>query len=133
MEMFERGSRLKLRFEMSKGALTIEDLWDLSLNTLDSMAVKVDEALSKEGGKSFIPVTAAKRTASTYNDLRLDILKHVISTKAAEEEARKARAEKSATISKLKELAQAKQDEKLASQSLEDILKQLGELEAQAV
>jgi hypothetical protein len=38
-----------------------------------------------------------------------------------------------ATIAKLKDLAEAKTTEQLASKSLEDIMKQISELEAQMV
>lgn len=130
MEIFERASRLKLRFDGSKGQFTTEDLWSLSLTTLDAMAVSVDELLQKEGGrKSFLPNKSNK--PATHNDLRLEILKHIINVRSDEEKAREVRAQKSAMLSQLKELAAQKANEQLASQSLDDIYKKIAELEAQ--
>lgn len=132
MENFERASRVKLRFEGSgQGQLAAEDLFDLSLTALDNIAQKVNKQLQDEGAVSFLPSTISKRpTGSVHNSLRLDILKHVIASKVEESEAKKARADKAAMLNQLKELATAKTTEKLASQSLEDIMKQISELEA---
>lgn len=129
MELFEKALRNKLRFEGSgQGLLSTEDLFDLSLTSLDKMAKAVNKLLRDEGEDSFIPTTTPKR--ATHNDLRLEILKHIISVKVAAEETRKNRADTLARISTLKTLAEAKANEQLASQSLEDIQKQLAELSA---
>lgn len=127
--MFEKASRLKLRFSTTQGQLSTEDLWDLSLTSLDNMAKKVNKELRDECEESFIPSVNKSRT-STNNSLKLDILKHVISVKVAEQEYKKARAEKAATLAQLKELATVKVNETLSAQSLEDIMKQIKELEA---
>jgi len=129
MELFEKALRNKLRFEGSgQGLLSTEDLFDLSLTSLDKMAKAVNKLLRDEGEDSFIPTATPKR--ATHNDLRLEILKHIISVKVAAEETRKNRADTLARISTLKTLAEAKANEQLASQSLEDIQKQLAELSA---
>jgi hypothetical protein len=130
MSIFETADRKKLRFLTTQGQLSAEELWDLSLASLNSLAMSVNKQLRDEGEESFLS-TAAK--SCTNNSLRLDILKHVITTKEAEQATRKARTEKMATIAKLKDLAEAKTTEQLASKSLEDIMKQISELEAQMV
>src|SRR5580700_10225101 len=98
---FIKASRIKLRWETSQGALGVEELWDLSLQSLDTLARKVNKILRDEGEESFIPTTNS-RTA-TYNDLRLDILKHVIGVKVEESEARKDRAARLAQLARMKE------------------------------
>ncbi len=128
MEIFEKASKLKLRFLTSQGHLSTEDLWELSLSDLDTIAKRVNNQLRDEGEESFIPSTTAKK--SSHNDLRLELLKHVINTKVAEQDARKGRAEMQQRLSQLKALAETKATEQLASQSLEDIQKQIAELEA---
>lgn len=128
MELFEQASRLKLRFETNQGHLSTEELWDLPLTSLDTMAKKVNKQLRDEGEESFLPTTNAK--APTNNTLRLDILKHVITTKVTEQDNRRNKSAVVARIAQLKELAGMKANEKLASQSEEEILKQIAELEA---
>ena len=54
MSNFEKASKLKLRFSTNRGELSIEDLWDLSLESLDQIAVAIDKALETAGKKSFI-------------------------------------------------------------------------------
>lgn len=128
MDNFEKASRLKLRFATHRGSLATEDLWDLDLDSLDSIAKSVNTQLRNEGEESFIPSTTNK--PSSNNDLRLDILKHVIEVKVAEKDKRQARAETLAKLAQLKELAQAKATEQLASKSLEEINAEIEKLVA---
>lgn len=128
MEIFEKASRLKLRFSTSQGHLTTEDLWDLSLEDLDTIAKRTNAQLRDEVEESFIPDVESKKKTS-YNDLRLEILKHIILAKVAEKNAKKDRAAMLQQLAHLKELAASKKSEQLASQSLEDISKQIEELE----
>ena len=58
--MFKQASKIKLRFATSKGYLSVEDLWDLSLPTLDKLAVSYDEELAKSPRKCFISDNAPK-------------------------------------------------------------------------
>lgn len=128
MENFEKATRLKLRFSTSQGQLSTEDLFDLDLKALDMIAKRVNTELRNEGEESFIPTKTSK--VCTNNTLRLEILKFVIADKVQEQDARKARAEKTATLARLRELASVKQNEQFASKSLEEINKQILELEA---
>lgn len=127
--MFEKASRVKLRFDSRKGGLSVEDLWDLDLSTLDDLAKKISKELRSEEEESFIP-SSTRSKPSTNNSLRLDLLKHVINVKVQEKESRRNKAAVMAQVEKLTELAEAKANEQLASQSLEDIQKQIEELKA---
>lgn len=129
MEMFEKASRNKLRFETTRGSLSTEELWDLSLESLDTMAKKVNKQIQEEGEVSFIP-NKVTRPNCTNNALRLEILKHIIETKSAEKDAAKNRSEQLAKLQQLKELAEKKSLEQLGAQSLEDLNKQIAQLEA---
>lgn len=131
MNNFEKAAKLKLRFMTAKGSLAAEDLFDLSLTSLDTLAKGVNKLLRDEGEESFLPDTTNKPVS--HNGLKLEILKHVIAAKVEERDARENRAQVQAKIAKLKELAEAKTNEQLASQSLEDIQKQLAELGASLV
>jgi len=128
MEIFEKASRIKLRFATNQGQLSTEDLWELSLRDLDTIAKRVNSQLRDEGEESFIPNAATKR-GETYNALRLDILKHVINSKVAEQELAKQRTEMQQRLAQLKNLEATKASEQFAAQSLEEIQKQIAELE----
>lgn len=127
--IFEKANRIKLRFLSRQGSLTVEDLFDLSLTSLDTLARAVNKELKSEEEESFIP-NKKVRPKTTNNALRLEILKHIIAAKVDEEDAAKLKAEKAARLSQLKELAANKATEAFAAQSLEDIQRQIAELES---
>ena len=126
MELFEKATKEKDRWETSKGMLSAEDLWDLSLPTLDTIAKAVNKKLKEESEESFI---SAKTSSNETLERKLNVLKHIIGVKLAEKEAAKSRMERLAKIHQLKELAVTKANEQLASKSLEEIQKMIAELE----
>ena len=129
MDIFEHASYAKLRFTTSKGELTTEDLWDLSLRTLDTIAKSVNHVLLAEQEESFLPAPLPRK--ATHHELRLNILKHIIAWRVAKDAQAKTRAEQQATLARLKTLALQKHDEAFAAQSLEEITQQIAALEAQ--
>lgn len=124
--MYKKASKLKLRFSTSKGNLSTEDLWDLSLEQLDAIAVKLDEQIEKSPRKSFI------KTVSKVNEtleLKFAIVKDVIDTKMAEQAARENQQAKSAQRQKLLELIAEKEDSELKGKSTDELRKMLDELD----
>lgn len=79
MENYKLASQQKLRFQTTKGNLTAEQLWDLSLDELDTLAVSLEEEHKHSGKKSFLVKTSAKDKTSK---LRFDIVLDVLNTKA---------------------------------------------------
>lgn len=128
MSIFEKASKAKLRFATNKGLLTTEDLWDLSLESLDTIAIAADKALETAGKKSFI---GKKNTENIVLTLQLDVLKHIIEVKLTEKEAKAARAVKSAKVAQLKEIIGRKSLTDLENKSTDDLLKELETLEAE--
>jgi hypothetical protein len=128
MSNFEKASRLKLRFSTNKGELSVEDLWDLSLESLDTIAKVTNKKLKEESEESFI---GKKSINNTVLELKMEILKEVISFKLKEKEAKTLRAVKSAKLAQLKELANNKANEQLSGMSLEEINKLIVELETE--
>ena len=128
MSNFEKASRLKLRFSTNKGELSVEDLWDLSLESLDTIAKAVNKKLKDESEESFI---GKKSSNNAVLELKMDILKEVIEVKLKEKEAKASRVIKSAKLAQLKELANNKANEQLSGMSLEEINKLILELETE--
>jgi bifunctional N-acetylglucosamine-1-phosphate-uridyltransferase/glucosamine-1-phosphate-acetyltransferase GlmU-like protein len=123
--LFIDASRQKVRISTSHGFLQVEDLWDLSLQSLDAIAIALDEAIAKQARKSFI--NARPKEAKTVQ-LTFDVVKYVIDTKLAEQEAEKVQANRASQIAFLKGLQEKKQLAELEGMSSDEIAAKLKEL-----
>ena len=124
-DLFIIAARKKFRFASNKGHLCAEDLFDLSLTSLDAVAVAIDEQVQKVGRKSFIN----KRADSTKDiEDALSIVKFVIETKQDEIEAKKTRAEKAARRQFLNGLKDKKAMQEMEGMTLAEIEKELAEV-----
>ena len=100
--MFEKASKLKLRFVTVQGPASTEDLWNLPLTSknrasLNGVAKTIAKELREADEEDFVDSTPA----NTELELKLAIVKHVIAyKKAAKETATTAAAtkERNATI-----------------------------------
>lgn len=121
--MFEKASRLKLRFTSPVGPLSVEDLWDLPLTSKTGKANLDDLAkfLHKRVSESEVSFVERPAESNTVAKLQFDIVKHVIDTKLAERDAAKAAAEKRATKQRIIDLIAEKKDEALKGKSLEEL------------
>ena len=118
--MFEKASRVKLRYSTNRGVLSVEDLWDLSLEQLDPIAINLNKRLKESQTESFIKI----RT-NTELELKFNIVKHIIDVKLQEQEERIVAAEKKAKRQKILDLMAKKQDAELESKSYEELAKEL--------
>lgn len=133
--LFVAAARQKLRFESSKGALTVEDLWDIPLTgagrgallNLDDIARGLHRQLKEfDGDVSFVRPVA--RSVSHELQLKFDVVKFVIDTKVDERDVAQAAAEKAEKKQKILAIIAQKQDQALAGASVEDLQRMLGEL-----
>jgi len=124
--MFQKASRLKLRFDSVKGLLAAEDLWDLPLTSatgkanLDDIAKAVNKELKTTQEESFV---AKETKGNEILQLKLEILKTIISIKMAENEAAAKARENAEKKQQILALIQQKKGEQLAGASLEDLMK----------
>lgn len=125
MNIFENASRNKLRFETSKGNLTVEQLWDLPMTSekglsLNEIGTGIQRAIREMGEDSLISTGANPDKAKAT--LRLDLIKHIIAIKQEENaKARKASSDK-AEADRLKGILARKQeaaDENLSPEELQ--------------
>lgn len=127
-ELFVTATRRKLRFATTRGDLTIEDLWDLSLKDLDRIAVVTAKAI-EPSAVSFLENPDPKKDRITEeNTLRLEILKEVIRVRQDENKSALEASKKATQKRFLTELLEKKKMDALEGLSLEDIEKQLAEL-----
>lgn len=126
MNNFEKATRLRLRFETSRGNLNVEDLWRLPLAELDKLAIALNKQLKESSEESFIK---AKSKDNKLLELRFDIVKHIIETLLSEDEEKKKAADKRAKREQLLELIAKKKNQELEGKSLEELEAELIKLE----
>lgn len=97
-----------------------DELWDLSLEQLDPIAINLNKRLKESQTESFIKT----RTKDT-TELKFNIVKHIIDVKLQEQEERIVAAEKKAKRQKILDLMAKKQDAELESKSYEELAKEL--------
>lgn len=125
MSMFEKAMRLKLRIDTNRGALCAEDLWDLPLEELNSIAKSLNKKLKEAEEEDFL-----KDSPRVNRKLKLsfDIVLHILTTKKAEADAKEKAAERRAKKQKLLALLEKKQDEGLEGMSETKLKKMINEL-----
>ncbi len=128
-DLFLRASRAELRFNTSRGSAVVDDLWKLSLESLDRLAVAYNEALQGPAQKSFI--SSKKKDKETEGlQLAFDVVKFVIDTKVAEAAEARAAAHKENERQFLKDLLARKQTANLEALTEDEITARLAALDA---
>jgi len=123
--MFEQATKMKLRFSSQRGSLTVEDLWDLSLADLDTIAKSINKNLKASEEESFLVSSSGK---DSILELKLDILKHIIKIDQEEIEAKYRAIELHDKKEKIMEIISDKEDKKLKKNSINDLKEMLNEL-----
>jgi len=135
--LFQKASRLKLRFGSLKGLLAVEDLWDLPLNStkgtsLQSIGQDLTNDLKTQETNTFqIDESSVGETSggpNTLTQLKLDIVKEIAGVRLAENaKANEARARREKT-QKIMALIDQKKDEALSNASVEELEAMLNSL-----
>jgi len=121
---FEVAIRSKMRFPF-KGLVSVEDLWDLSPQNLDSIFKTLNSELNKVKEESLLNT---KTKEDKELDVKIEIVKYIVSVKLEEEQSRlKAKAQKEQK-QKILEILAAKQDESLQNKSIEELTAMLDEM-----
>ncbi len=126
IDKFEIASRDKVRFDTSKGEISSEELWDLSLQSLDVLAKAANKKL--KDAETEISFISTKSKSNTELELKLEILKHIIGVKMEEKDALKNRQEKQNQLRFLQDLKEKKKTEQMESLSVEEIEQRIAEL-----
>lgn len=131
INLFEQASRAKLSFASPKGQLTVEDLWDLPLEStsgkanLDDIAKSLHSQLKSEDNVSFV-----KKVAKVDAELQLkfDIVKHIIDVLVTEEKVASDAQIKARKKQQLLALIAQKENEQLSQTSLDELRAQVAAL-----
>ena len=130
IELFEKASKMKLRFQTSRGLVTTEDLWDMPLVdsrtnfSLDALAKWINRQVKEAEEESFVEPHSTKNTTLV---LALDIVKRVIEVKLKNIETQNKRATTAARKDKILEILASKEDEGLRAKSAEELMEMLKE------
>lgn len=124
MSIYKKASQLGLRFKTTKGLLTVEQLWQLSLTDL-SNSVKSAKKLLKETDDDELSFLDEVSKVDESVQLTFDILKDVYITKKQELKDIRDRAEKKAQREKILHLIAEKRDDSLRNLSVEELEKLL--------
>ena len=124
MNIFEYAVRNKIRFPF-KGMISVEDLWDLSLANLDSIYKTLNKQVKQSEEESLL---ITKTSVDTELEVQIAIVKHIVSVKLEEQNAREQAAAKKAQKQKIMAIIASKEDEALQNSSVDDLRKMLDEL-----
>ena len=123
--MFEKASRLQIRFETPQGKISYEDLWSLPMTStrtnvanLDAIAVGLYNQLQQNNTKSFVVDTPK---SNEELQLKFDIAKHVIDVRKEEGKAAAQAKANREMRQKLIAIRAQKQDENILGKSLAEI------------
>lgn len=130
--IFEYATRNVLRFASARGALSVEQLWDVPLRSrddfnLNTIAKTANKALKEISEESFVETT--KTAEHTRREIAMEVVKYVIDTKLTEETAAKNRADKKLEKEKLLGILAEKQAGKLSELSEKELQKRIAALE----
>lgn len=130
--LFEEATRKRVRFSTVRGDITVEDLWDLPLQStkgdfdLDAVAKACNRDVKATEEESFVKPKSAG--AASIASLKLDVVKHVIAVKMKAKEDAELKAKKLANRQIIMAAMERKQNAQIESMSMEDLEKALKEL-----
>ena len=122
--MFEVAVRSKFRFPF-KGLISIEDLYDLNVKSLDSVFKTLNSELKQVKEESLLEV---KTKQDQELDTKIEIVKYIVQTKLEEEQLRLKVRDQKEKKQKIMEILSAKQDESLQNKSIDELRSMLDEL-----
>jgi hypothetical protein len=123
--MFECAVRNKFRFSF-KGLISVEDLWDLSPVSLDSIFKTLNSQLKQTKEESLLNT---KTQQDKELDIKIEIIKYIVKVKLEEDNLRLKAKERKEQKQKILEIMAEKQDESLKGKSIEELTKMLDELD----
>ena len=123
-KMFEMAVRNKMRFPF-RGYISVEDLWDLSVQDLDGIFKTLNSSVKRAQEESLLEVKSAEDEKLL---IKIEIVKYIVRVKLAEADAAIQSKERSEKKQKLMELIAAKQDQELGAKSVDELKAMLDEL-----
>lgn len=123
--MFEIAIRNKMRFPY-KGQISVEDLWDLSVDALDTVFKTLNSKVKASQEESLLQ-TRTKEDEEL--SIQIAIVKHIVAVKLAEADAAKKARENKEQRQKILSILADKQEDALKNKSVEELQQMLQDME----
>jgi len=117
MDNFEIATRKKYRFPF-KGLISTEDCYDLPVESLDTIFKKLNSERKRVNEESLLDV---KSDQDKELDIKIAIIKHIVSVKLEEENVKMKRLERKEQKQKIMEILSKKKDADLENKSIEEL------------
>jgi len=131
--LFEIASRAKLRFETTKGLISVEELWDIPLQgkavSLNELAKAYKKRVAAGQEEDFVAMSS--RTSGNSNavveldQIAFELILHVIDVRVKESRAAEEAVAEEQRKSKIREIIAKKKDSALENMSVEELEKLL--------
>ena len=122
--VFEMATRLKFRFPF-RGMISVEDLWDLDVEQLDTVYKALNKDVQKTQEDSLL---AGPRVENADLNAKIEIVKYIFQVKQEEEMERKAAADNAIKRRRILEVLAKKQENALENMTEEELQAALAEL-----
>jgi len=123
--LFELATRTKMRFPF-RGMISVEDLWDLTPESLDSVFKTLNSEIKQVKEESLLNT---KSKADETLEMQIEIVKYIVGVKLAEAEVKKAAKDNREKKQKIMEILSSKQDEDLQNKTPEELMEMLDKLQ----
>lgn len=124
-KLFVEATRSKMRFPF-RGLISVEDLWDLSVENLDSIFKVLNSQLKQVQEESLLNT---KSKSDEELDTKIEIVKYIVKTKLDENAARLQEKELKEKKQKIMEILSSKQEENLQNKTEEELKAMLEEMD----
>lgn len=123
-KMFEFATRSKMRFPF-KGQISVEDLWDLRVEDLDTVFKSLKKQVKQTKEESLL---VTKITEDTILDTQIAIVKYIFDAKVQETNARLLEKKRKEQKQKIMSILATKQEQELQNKSVEELQKMFDEI-----
>lgn len=126
-DLFKVAAKKKYRFNF-RGIITTEDLWDLSVNDLDSIYKDLKVEQKKECSDYSLLDNKTNENVDLNN--KIDIVKEIVEEKLKDQERAFKAAERKAKKQRILEIMADKQDQSLKDKSIDELKEMLSDMDS---
>jgi hypothetical protein len=120
-DIYKEAARLSLRFTTPKGALSVEQIWNLGSTDLKTSVRAARKALKVTEDEDDLSFLETETKVNKEDKLRFDILKDVYMTLRAEKDEASNKAEMKRRDQEILAIIASKKDEQLKGKSIEEL------------